>query len=212
MRKAIVDGHLQPGRHLKERELCEMFQVSRSLVREAVQKLVGERLLTVVPHRGLSVSTLDRHAARELYKVRAVLEGLSCAEFTDNASDQEREKLFAVAARLGTLSENDPAEALIDAKNDFYRCLMEGSRNATLSQMFTQLNNRIVQLRRLSLSQPGRLPRTLKEISQIVEAIRKRDAATARRLAERHVAAAGRVADLRFEELLKETEQGKPSV
>lgn len=201
MRRAILDGSLEPGRHLKERELCEMFQVSRSLLREAVQKLVAEELITVVPHRGLTVSMLDRQAARDLYKVRAVLEGLACAEFAENAEEADREQLFAIAAQLDRLSENDPPQALVEAKNDFYRCLLTGCKNETLAQMFTQLNNRIVQLRRLSLSQRGRLPVTLREIAAIIDAIRRRDAPGARRLAEEHVASAAKVAELRFAEL-----------
>ncbi len=207
MRKAILNGRLEPGRHLKERELCEMFQVSRSLVREAVQKLAGEELITVIPHKGLMVSLIDRKAAQDLYKVRAVLEGLACAEFAANADEDTREELFAITARLNELSEADPPQALVDAKNVFYRCLLTGCKNEVLAQQFTQLNNRIVQLRRLSLSQRGRLPGTLKEIGAIVDAIRRRDAKAARRLAEAHVAAAAKVADLRFEDIEKSQNQ-----
>lgn len=201
MRNAILDGRLAPGRHLKERELCEMFQVSRGLVREAVQKLAAEELITAVPHRGLMVSLLDRKSARDLYKVRAVLEGLVCAEFAEHADEAARAELFAIAERLGSLAEDDPPQELVEAKNVFYRCLLEGCNNAIVAQMFTQLNNRIVQLRRLSLSQRGRLRATLREIDAIIDAIRRRDVAAARRLAEEHVASAARVADMRFEEM-----------
>ncbi len=201
MRKAILDGRLEPGRHLKERELCEMFRVSRSLVREAVQKLAAEELITVIPHRGLMVSLLDRKSARDLYKVRAVLEGLACAEFAEHADEADREDLFVITARLQQLSESDQPQTLIEAKNDFYGCLLRGCKNETLAQMFTQLNNRIVRLRRLSLSQKGRLPVTIKEITAIVEAIKNRDPAAARRLGEAHVAAAAKVAEKQFDEL-----------
>lgn len=207
MRNAILNGRLEPGRHLKERELCEMFQVSRGLIREAVQKLAAEELITIIPHKGVMVSLIDRKAAQDLYKVRAVLEGLACAEFADNADEETRQELFGITARLSELSENDPPQALVDAKNVFYRCLLTGCKNEVLAQQFTQLNNRIVQMRRLSLSRQGRLPVTLKEIGAIVDAIRRRDAKAARRLAEAHVTAAGKVADLRFEELEKSQNQ-----
>lgn len=205
MRQAIIAGRLEPGRHLKERELCDMFQVSRSLVREAIQTLAAEELITVVPHRGLMVSLLDRRSARDLYKVRAVLEGLACAEFAEHADEDARTDLFSIAARFGKMPENTTPQALVEAKNIFYRCLLDGCKNEVVAQMFTQLNNRIVQLRRLSLSQPGRLPVTRREIDAIVDAIRRRDVEAARRLAEAHVASAASVAEQRFEEIARMT-------
>jgi len=211
IRDAILDGRLAPGRHLKERELCEMFQVSRSLVREAVQKLAAEELVTLVPHRGLTVARIDRRAARELYKVRAVLEGLAFAEFSQHADEAAREALFRLAARLRELVDGDPPQALLDAKNAFYACVLDGCGNRVVRQMFTQLNNRIVQLRRISMSRPGRLPETLREIDAIADAVRRRDAEAARRAAEEHVASAGRVADLRFEEMEREADKASGS-
>lgn len=205
MRDAILDGDLKPGQHLKERELCEMFGVSRSLVREGIQTLAAEDLVTVIPHRGPMVSLLDRESARHLYRVRTALEGLACAEFARNASEAERDELFAITESLGALRDDDLPEALVSAKNDFYRCLLQGAQNPVLAQMFTQLNNRIVLLRRLSLSRRGRLPHTVREIQTIVAAIRARDADAARRLAEAHVASAAQVADERFAELEKPT-------
>lgn len=201
MRNAIIDGRLEPGRHLKERELCEMFQVSRSLVREAVQKLAAEELITLVPHRGPTVSLIDRRAARELYRVRGVLEGLAFAEFTEHAGEEARAELLRLAGELGALTEADPPQSLLDAKNAFYRCALDGCGNRVVKQMFTQLNNRIVQLRRLSMSRPGRLAEAVREIGAIVDAVRRRDAAAAREAAQRHVASAARIADQRFEEM-----------
>ena len=207
IRDAILDGRLTPGQHLKERELCDMFQVSRSLVREAVQKLAAEELVTLVPHRGLTVTRIDRRAARELYRVRAVLEGLAFAEFTEHADEAAREELFRSAERLRELDEGDPPQALLDAKNAFYGCVLHGCGNRVVRQMFTQLNNRIVQLRRISMSRQGRLPETLREIDVIVDAVRRRDAPAARRAAEAHVVSAGRVAELRFEEMEREADE-----
>jgi len=53
LRRLIVAGDLAPGAHLKERELCERFDISRSILREAVQQLLSEGLLISVPPQGL---------------------------------------------------------------------------------------------------------------------------------------------------------------
>jgi GntR family transcriptional regulator, trigonelline degradation regulator len=155
LREAILSGEFSPGQNLSERELCEMFGVSRGLVREAIQTLVAEELITHVPHRGPQVALLGRAQARELYRVRGVLEGLACAEFALNADEAQRARLFAIMETLRALSPDALPETLVAAKNDFYGCLLEGARNSVLAQMLTQLNNRIVQLRRFSLSPDG---------------------------------------------------------
>ena len=205
VRDAILRGDLAPGEHLKEKDLCDMFQVSRGVLREAVQKLAGEGLLVSIPHRGLQVWAPDRRAAQELYSVRGVLEGLIAAEFALNAPEPAREELFAIFESIRTLPLESKAQELVEAKNRFYRCLLEGCGNKVAAQTFTQLNNRIVMLRRLTLSQPGRLPRMIAEIESVVNAIRNRDPESARRTAEEHVRLAAAVVDLKFNELEKPT-------
>ncbi|MEQ6248176.1 GntR family transcriptional regulator [Sulfitobacter sp. HNIBRBA3233] len=208
MRSAILAGDLKGGERLSERSMTEMFGVSRSLVREATQVLAAEGLITVVPHKGPTVTLLDQRSAEDLYRVRAVLEGLACQEFVEHASDAGREELFAIFERLKAMLGQDDADALVEAKNDFYRCLLAGARNEVLDQMFTQLNNRIVQLRRFTLSASGRFSETLEEIGAVIDAIRRRDGQEARHLAEAHVAAAANVVIRRFAEL-EETQETK---
>lgn len=203
MRSAIVAGDLRGGERLSERAMTEMFGVSRSLVREAIQVLAAEGLVTVVPHKGPTVTLLDRRSAADLYRVRAVLEGLACQEFTEHASDQELVELLAIFERLKAMAGQADADALVEAKNDFYRCLLAGANNEVLDQMFTQLSNRIIQLRRFTLSASGRFAETLEEIGAVIEAIRGRDGQEARRLAEAHVASAARVVNRKFAELEK---------
>lgn len=201
LREAILDGTLPPGRHLKDREMCEMFGVSRSLVREAVQKLAGEELIELAPHKGPAVAVLDRKTIADLYKVRAVLEGLASAEFAQNASDEARTALSQAVEQVSHLTEDDPADIMVARKNDFYECLLDGCGNKAVGQVFKHLNNRISRVRRLSLSRPGRLPSTIREIQAIHRAIMDCDADEARRLAEEHVRKAARIADEQFAEL-----------
>lgn len=201
LREAILSGSLEPGRHLKDRELCEMFGVSRTLVREAVQTLAAEELIEIVPHRGPVVATLDRRTVAELYRVRGVLEGLACAEFAVNADERGRQALSAIVDDLSALTGREGPETLVSIKNDFYRCLFDHCGNRVVGQTFTLLNNRITQMRRVTLSRPGRLAQTAREIAAIRDAMLAADAETARRLAEDHVRRAAEVADQHFEAL-----------
>lgn len=193
MRRYVIEGKFAPGDHLKERELCEMFDVSRSVLREAVQNLLSEGLIESVPHKGLLIPRIDQKSAIQLYKVRAALEALAAAQFTENANDEQRERLFRICEEIEGLSDDDEPASLVAVKNDFYDCLLAGSGNEILAHLFTQINNRISMLRRLSLSSPGRLSLTKKEIRAIVEAIRNRLPEIAARLSEQHVERAAAV-------------------
>src|SRR5512138_3023456 len=77
LRKAIATGRFRSGERLVERELCALLGVSRPSVREALRQLEAEGLIVTIPHRGPAVATIDVHEARELYEVRALLEGFA---------------------------------------------------------------------------------------------------------------------------------------
>lgn len=187
LRKAILDGHFAPGQKLSERELCEDLDVSRSCVREALQHLQAEGLITIIPHRGPEVTTISPQEVRDIYEVRANLESLAGRNFANNASP---EQIQALRAKLTELAEPDVAEdrsTMLTVKNQFYDILIEGCGNLVAGQMLQQLNNRVTVLRRISMSQPGRFANTLKELDAIVTAIENRDGDTAARLCAEHV-------------------------
>src|SRR6201996_5872641 len=88
LREAIMCGNLQPGQRLVERELCEMMGVSRPSIREALRILEADGMVSTVPHRGPTVSTISLEEARQLYAARAILEGFAgreCARLHDPA-------------------------------------------------------------------------------------------------------------------------------
>ncbi len=183
VRQAIVDGHLQPGQRLTERELTDRMGVSRTLVREALRQLESESLITVIPNRGAIVRELTAVEVQYLYDIRAVLEGLAARLFTLNA-DEKKMKLAAKAAAdtIAAYKAADPTRAL-EAKNRFYSILVSGAGSESLSTMLATLHTRVRQWRAIGITHPQRSPSRAQEaiggLSAIWSAIRKRDAAAA---------------------------------
>ncbi len=183
VRQAIVDGQLQPGQRLPERELTERMGVSRTLVREALRQLESEGLITVIPNRGAIVRELTPVEVQDLYDIRAVLEGLAARLFTLHV-DAEKIKLAGKAAAdaIAAYKAADPAKAL-EAKNRFYSTLVSGAGSESLSAMLATLHTRIRQWRAIGMTHPRRSPGRSAEaiggLSAIWSAIRKRDAAAA---------------------------------
>src|SRR5580704_15724302 len=87
LRQSIIAGRLRPGARLVERELIAMMGVSRTVIREALRQLESEGLVAIVPNKGPIVRELTRDEARDLYSIRAVLEGLAARLFVENASE-----------------------------------------------------------------------------------------------------------------------------
>jgi GntR family transcriptional regulator, trigonelline degradation regulator len=187
LRNAICGLVFTPGQRLVERELTEMFGVSRTLIREALSQLTAEGLVQLIPHKGPIVAIVGAEEARGLYKVRGELEALAAREFTQNANADERAALVASLKVLESKVAGGLIPEFLKAKADFYAALLQGAHNQVLQEMLRLIHGRVTTLRAATLSQPGRLSKSAKEISAIVTAIRKNDAEAAANAARTHV-------------------------
>jgi DNA-binding GntR family transcriptional regulator len=194
LRKAIVQGHFPPGMHLSDRLLQDTFQVSRTVIREAVRQVEAEGLIETIPHRGSFVKQLTVREAEQVYAVRGVLEGLAAREFARNATDAEIAEIESIVARIRKHLNKRQLQEIIDLKHQFYDLLLAGSRNSHVKQMLAPLLNINAQLRATSLSDPSRLPHTRAEMEALMAAIKARDEDGAWAASLKHVENAAAVA------------------
>ena len=187
LRHAIVSGHFRPGERLVERDLCETIGVGRTSVREALRQLEAEGLIETVPHRGPTVSTIDEDEARQLYAIRALLEGYAGEQFARHASDDDIARLEAIVAELSAAAQDPEPGRLLRLKSAFYACLMDGAGNRFVKQMLTLFHNRINVLRARSMLRPGRLQHSVEELRAICDAIAARDPAAAAMACRTHI-------------------------
>jgi DNA-binding GntR family transcriptional regulator len=194
LRKAIMDFHFMPGQLLVERQLCEVTLASRPSVREALRQLEVEGLVESRNGRGVYVTVVAPTVARNVYDVRAELEGLAAELFTERADTASRRRLWQSVAELtNTIADGASTAAILAAKNDFYDTLFHGAGNPIVKDLVRTLHRRLNQLRALTLAQPGRPAQTLVEICAILDAIDRGDAAAARAAARQHVRRAAEV-------------------
>ncbi len=190
LRMAIANGRFQPGQRLIERELCELTGVGRTSIREALRQLEAEGLITTQPHRGPIVTVVTLEEAEQLYKVRALLEGFIGREFAQRAKPDDLANLKQALEGFEAAAKTGDRELLAVAKTRFYDCLIAGADNVFVRQMLTQLHNRVSQLRIISMTQPGRLERSLAEVRTIYDCIAAGDAEAAEAACIKHVEAA----------------------
>jgi DNA-binding GntR family transcriptional regulator len=183
LRQSIIAGRLQPGSRLVERELISMMGVSRTVIREALRQLESEGLVAVIANKGPIVRKLTLAEARDLYSIRAVLEGLAARLFTENAKDQEVASLERELDAVAQAYEGGDRDLILESKNRFYEILFEGAGSESLSSMIGLLHVRIWRWRALGLGHPRRSDHrwkaSVERLRELVRAIKKRDATIA---------------------------------
>lgn len=187
LRRAIIDGEIAPGSRLIERDLCARTGVSRTVVREVLRQLESEGLVGMIPNRGPVVRSLGPEEARELYAIRAVLEGLAARIFVEQASQEQAARLLETVHEVESAYAGGDARQVIAAKNRFYAVLFEAARGEVLAAMTASLHARISRWRSLGLTHPERSPdrsaQSVEGLRQLAAAIADRDADRAERLA-----------------------------
>jgi DNA-binding GntR family transcriptional regulator len=168
-----IDSHSYvPGDRLVESELAERFGVSRTPIREALQRLETQGLLTR-DGRSLMVASLDHTQMAELYVVRGELEGLAARLAARHATPEEvgvlRDMLGEDHAFL-----NDP-DALSRANRRFHKQIHLASHNRFLVQQLDLVHRSMALLATTSIAVEGRPEDTLAEHTAIVTAIENGD-------------------------------------
>jgi DNA-binding GntR family transcriptional regulator len=189
LRSAITSGQYRPGDHLSEVALAGHLGVSRGTVREALRHLQQEGLVTAGNRNMLRVSTISPKAVRELFRVRAALEGLAVAEII---ASPEREKAVATLRQgLSRLSDSEGDFATkLEADLGFHLLLCQLSGNAMLVEAWRYLEGRIrvTIMNYESAGTPSMMART--RHAPIVDAIERGDVAAAQSVVDQHMAVA----------------------
>jgi len=102
--EAIVSGELEPGTVLRQEQLSEQFNVSRTPVREALRRLAALGLVSFVPNRGVRVRTISHDELHEAFLVRAELEGLATQVATPKFTPEDLAELEAAEKRFAGIS------------------------------------------------------------------------------------------------------------
>lgn len=200
LRSAILDGHIPPGARLTEREVGELVGVSRTLVREALRQLEAEGLVENIPYRGPVVAKISPLEARQLYEIRAALEGWAAKSFAEQATPEDLARLVKSVDDLAEAGKRSDAEELLSKLEVFHEILLSGAGNPMLTSYLHSLRGRLRRLRRVSLAQPGRPKRTIEEKRILLAALAERDGEKARRARENYILDAAKAVELALEQ------------
>jgi DNA-binding GntR family transcriptional regulator len=171
----IINGNRVPGNDLNSVELSRRYRTSRTPIREALLLLEKEGLVDVPPRRRPRVVTLSINEIREIYRARATLYGLICADIANSALSSSIESLYPFLEEMEYACREGNLDALLWANIDFHDRNTTIANNRTVKRIIDSLLLRTVHLRRLSLSQPNRMQKSLDAHRRLVKAYEDRD-------------------------------------
>jgi DNA-binding GntR family transcriptional regulator len=187
LKDAIITGTLRPLERISENKVAADFGLSRTPVRQALQRLEAEGLIQVVPKRGSFVSRPTVEDILEIYQIRTPLEA-ACARV---AAERIEESQIALLDRLVRVEQargpGRAADRSLRAAAQFHAVIYGCSRNQRMATLLVDLQNQVHRVRVLWPSTVARLGDTWSEHAAIVEALRARDGAAAERLMIEHL-------------------------
>ncbi len=186
--EAIEAGVYKPGDRLVESELAERLGVSRTPVREALQRLETQSML-VRDGRSLMVASLDHNQLAELYAVRTELEGLAARLAARHATEEEIRVLRSMVDDDRALLGGDP-RLLSRANKRFHKQIHLASHNRFLVQQLDLLHRSMALMATTSLAAEGRDEAAMAEHAEIVGAIEARDGEAAYQALKSHISRA----------------------
>ena len=208
LREDILNGALQPGQRLIENVLCESYGVSRTVIREALRQLESEHLIKVLPSQGPIVTVLTEEEIRAIYVVRASLEGLAGQLFAQNAKQKDVSAMIKLGDRLERDYRHGTVESREELKAQFYALLLSGGGNEILREALRSIHARIALFRRFAFLDEDRVKLSIEELQRIIQAAAvRRDPKAAREACQMHIARAGELAIIEYEQHTRALEQ-----
>ncbi|MDQ0792589.1 GntR family transcriptional regulator [Streptomyces sp. B1I3] len=187
IREALAAGDMVPGQRLVEQELSEVYQATRSSVREALQDLAAEGLVELIPRRGARVRVISVEEAIQITECRALLEGLCARRAAELATDAVRKELRDIGAGMSrAVADGDP-DAYSVLNRRLHECLAEVGEQKVAQALLERMNGQMVRYQfRLAL-RPGRPAQSLPQHLAIIDAVVAGDPGAADAAARAHV-------------------------
>src|SRR6187402_1268350 len=183
--RAIVEHRLQPGTKLAEQKLADHFGVSRTLVRQALFQLVQKHLVKMEPARGAFVAAPTVDEARQVFRVRRLLEAEMVREFLRTMTAAKLKALRDHVAQEKAAMAGDASERQ-QLLGDFHVRMAELAGNGVLAQILRDLVSRS-SLITLMYQRDSFPPHSQEEHVDLVRALAAKDEKRAVRLMEEHL-------------------------
>jgi len=182
----IVSGRHLPGERLDLNEIAARYGTSRTPVREAMWRLESDGLITAAPHKGFVVSKLPVEEIEELYRIRAVLEGLAARLAAGRLSSEEVDALNTRVEEMQSELDKGHDHVITTLNLPFHDIIFTAAQSPLLHRYISTLYASTARYRGLTTTWPGRAEEIVREHRAIAAAVIAGQAEEAERIARLH--------------------------
>ena len=176
LRRAIVRLELQPGSAIQEKDIATRFEVSRTPVREALQRLAEEDLVHIYPHSGTWVSRISFRVAEEGFVLRRALEVESVRKAASRITEADAAQLNATIARMRVILQEDRLADYLEEDDAFHASIARISGYPRIWKFITLAKVHLDRMRQLSAPVPGHLAEVTEQHAAIAQALQRGNA------------------------------------
>src|SRR5712692_12069436 len=182
LKHAILSSELRPGAQIFEGELAQRYGTSKTPVREALNLLVQEELVQVLPRRGYLVAPVTLRDVQEVFQLRLLLETAAAELAAEHISEDSLRKLRALVAVRYTYRDRASYSRFLRANRAFHVAVAEASGNQRLALFVGKLLEDMERILHLGLDLRDSADEMAAEHGELVDALLRGDAALARRV------------------------------
>ena len=186
LKDQILSGELKPGDPLNTLELSERLGVSRTPIREALNRLEAVGLVTRERHRGMFVRSIPLDEMVNIYCIRAALFGIASRLATRRLTNEQKNRLAELCDQMETLLESHDHAEMLKKNAEFHALISEASNSEDLQILIDQYYHRSTQYRAFSFELAGRDREACREHRQILKALVAGDAEAAEQHSREH--------------------------
>jgi DNA-binding GntR family transcriptional regulator len=187
VKKRLFDFDLMPGDRFSETELAEQIQVSRTPLRQALQRLQHEGLVEAIPKVGWLIPALDFGKLDELYEFRVLIECYAVRAVCAAGHESSTLQALSEAWRLTPAERQQDPLKVGELDEAFHYRIVECTGNGEMLRAYREITERIRIIRRLDFHKPGRIAATYDEHATILAALHKGRGDEAQRLLRAHI-------------------------
>ncbi len=187
IREAILNGKYKENDLLKENALATELGVSRTPVREALKQLELEGLVLLIPNKGASVIGFSKKDVKDIYEMRALLEGLCVKKAIENINDDIINELFEILDLNSYYLSKGKMDAILELDNKYHQVIYKAANSRMISQTLSDFHHYLERMRKTTLNDIERAQKSYIEHQKIANAIKERNVEEAQRLAIEHI-------------------------